>query len=118
MDTWKVGPVELKSRLILGSGKYKDFGVMREAIAAAKAEVVTVSVRRVELKAPGHVGLLEALEGVRLLPNTAGARTAEEAVRRIRERAEAAAQALEALPPSPFREALRELALKEAERVR
>ena len=39
MDTWKVGPVELKSRLILGSGKYKDFGVMREAIAAAKAEV-------------------------------------------------------------------------------
>ena len=84
MDTWKVGPVELKSRLILGSGKYKDFGVMREAIAAAKAEVVTVSVRRVELKAPGHVGLLEALEGVRLLPNTAGARTAEEAVRLAR----------------------------------
>lgn len=84
MDTWKVGPVELKSRLILGSGKYEDFGVMREAIAAAKAEVVTVSVRRVELKAPGHVGLLEALEGVRLLPNTAGARTAEEAVRLAR----------------------------------
>ena len=42
MDTWKVGPVELKSRLILGSGKYKDFGVMREAIAAAKAEVVII----------------------------------------------------------------------------
>mgnify|MGYP003433532344 FL=1 len=84
MDTWKVGPVALKSRLILGSGKYKDFGVMREAIAAAKAEVVTVSIRRVELKAPGHVGLLEALEGVRLLANTAGARTAEEAVRLAR----------------------------------
>jgi thiazole synthase len=84
MDTWKVGDVELKSRLILGSGKYRDFGVMREAIRAAGAEVVTVSVRRVELKAPGHVGLLEALEGVRLLPNTAGAKTAEEAVRLAR----------------------------------
>jgi thiazole synthase len=56
MDTWKVGDVELKSRLILGSGKYRDFGVMREAIRAAGAEVVTVSVRRVELKAPGACG--------------------------------------------------------------
>lgn len=56
------------------------------------------------------------LERVRALARESGA--AEEAVRRIRERAEAAAQALEALPPSPFREALRELALKEAERVR
>lgn len=72
MDTWKVGPVELKSRLILGSGKYEDFGVMREAIAAAKAEVVTVSVRRVELKAPGHVGLLEALEGLGFSPTPQG----------------------------------------------
>ncbi len=84
MDTWKVGNLELRSRLILGSGKFKDFAVMREALQAARAEVVTVSVRRVELKAPGHVGLLEALEGVRLLPNTAGARTAEEAVRLAR----------------------------------
>ncbi|RTG95833.1 thiazole synthase, partial [Thermus scotoductus] len=60
MDSWKVGDRELKSRLILGSGKFKDFGVMREAIEAAGAEVVTVSVRRVEVGAPGHVGLLEA----------------------------------------------------------
>ena len=56
------------------------------------------------------------LERVRALARESGA--AEEAVRRIRERDEAAAQALEALPPSPFREALREIALKEAERVR
>lgn len=86
MDTWKIGNEEFRSRLILGSGKFKDFGLMREALRAAQAEVVTVSVRRVELKAPGHVGLLEALEGtgVRLLPNTAGARTAEEAIRLAR----------------------------------
>ncbi|MCS7219017.1 MAG: thiazole synthase [Thermus sp.] len=84
MDTWQVGGITLQSRLILGSGKFRDFGVMREAIQAAGAEVVTVSVRRVEVGAPGHVGLLEALEGVRLLPNTAGARTAEEAVRLAR----------------------------------
>lgn len=81
MDTWKVGDIELKSRLILGSGKFRDFGVMREAIKAAGAEVVTVAIRRVEARMPGHVGLLETLEGVRLLPNTAGARTAEEALR-------------------------------------
>ncbi|WP_243091113.1 thiazole synthase [Thermus neutrinimicus] len=81
MDTWKVGDTELKSRLILGSGKFKDFGVMREAVRASGAEVVTVAIRRVEAKMPGHVGLLEALEGVRLLPNTAGAKTAEEALR-------------------------------------
>ncbi|GAA5334823.1 MULTISPECIES: thiazole synthase [Thermus] len=84
MDAWQVGPITLTSRLILGSGKFRDFGVMREALKAARAEVVTVSVRRVEVGAPGHVGLLEALEGVRLLPNTAGARTAEEAVRLAR----------------------------------
>jgi len=84
MGAWRVGDIELESRLILGSGKFKDFWVMREAIQAAAAQVITVSVRRVEVKAPGHVGLLEALEGVRLLPNTAGAKTAEEAVRLAR----------------------------------
>ncbi len=86
METWRVGSKELRSRLLMGSGKFKDLGLMREAIQAAGAEVVTVSVRRVETKAPGHVGLLEALEGlgVTLLPNTAGARTAEEAVRLAR----------------------------------
>lgn len=50
MDTWKVGDTELRSRLILGSGKFKDFGVMREAIRVSGAEVVTVAIRRVEAK--------------------------------------------------------------------
>lgn len=81
MESFRIGQSEFKSRLILGSGKFRDFALMREAIAAAGAEVVTVSIRRVEARAQGHVGLLEALEGVRLLPNTAGAQTAEQALR-------------------------------------
>jgi len=71
-----------KSRLIVGTGKYRDRGVMREALEASGAEMVTVSIRRVEIGAPGHQGLLEEVMGkYRLLPNTAGAKTAEEAVR-------------------------------------
>lgn len=86
------GPVEdplviagtiFRSRLMVGTGKYADFGVMREAIAASGAEIVTVSIRRVELGAPGHHGILDAidLDRLQLLPNTAGCRTADEAVR-------------------------------------
>src|SRR5687767_6509324 len=73
----------LRSRLMVGTGKYRDFAVMREAIAASGAEVVTVSIRRVEIGAPGHAGILDAMDlsAYRLLPNTAGCRTAEEAVR-------------------------------------
>lgn len=72
-----------RSRLMVGTGKYRDYVVMREAIAASGAEIVTVSIRRVELAAPGHVGILDAIDlsEYQLLPNTAGCRTADEAVR-------------------------------------
>jgi thiazole synthase len=68
---------------MLGTGKYTSFDVMRDAIAASGAEIVTVSIRRVEIGAPGHVGILDAIDlsGMQLLPNTAGCRTTEEAVR-------------------------------------
>lgn len=71
------------SRLMLGTGKFTDLHVMREALEASGTQIVTVAIRRVELGAPGHVGLLDALDLDRyqLLPNTAGCRTAEEAVR-------------------------------------
>ena len=71
------------SRLMLGTGKYKDFGVMREALVASGTEIVTVSIRRVEIGAPGHQGILDAIDlsAYQLLPNTAGCKTAEEAVR-------------------------------------
>lgn len=82
-DSLVIGGVPLRSRLMVGTGKYADFALMREAIAASGAEVVTVSIRRVELGAPGHAGILDALDlsAYRLLPNTAGCRTADEALR-------------------------------------
>lgn len=71
------------SRLMVGTGKYTSFDVMRDAIAASGAQIVTVSIRRVEINAPGHAGILDALDlsAFQLLPNTAGCRTTEEAVR-------------------------------------
>lgn len=82
-DALVIGGREFGSRLMLGTGKYRDFGVMREALAASGTEIVTVSIRRVELGAPGHTGILDAIDlsAYHLLPNTAGCRTADEAVR-------------------------------------
>lgn len=82
-DTLTIAGQSFTSRLMLGTGKYPDFTVMRDAVEASGAEIVTVSIRRVELKSAGHDGLLDALDWDRyqLLPNTAGCRTAEEAVR-------------------------------------
>jgi len=82
-DRLTIGGRAFTSRLIIGTGKYKDFGVMREAHAASGAEIVTVSIRRVEIGAPGHQGILDHIDlgRHRLLPNTAGCRTWDEAVR-------------------------------------
>ncbi|WP_261664966.1 thiazole synthase [Deinococcus sp. Marseille-Q6407] len=82
-DLLTIGGRQFSSRLMLGTGKYPNFSVMRDAIEASGAQIVTVSIRRVELKSAGHDGLLDALDWNRyqLLPNTAGCRTAEEAVR-------------------------------------
>ncbi|AWR86187.1 thiazole synthase [Meiothermus taiwanensis] len=86
MNALIIAGQRLNSRLLVGTGKYRDFTLMREALEASGAEVVTVSIRRVEAKAPGHQGLLEALDWqrYRVLPNTAGARTAAEALRLAR----------------------------------
>jgi thiazole synthase len=72
-----------RSRLMLGTGKYRDFGVMKEALAESGAEIVTVAIRRVEIGAPGHEGILDSIDRDRyhLLPNTAGCKTVEEALR-------------------------------------
>ncbi|MEB3212489.1 MAG: thiazole synthase, partial [Leptolyngbyaceae bacterium] len=71
------------SRLMTGTGKYRNFDQMNQAIAASGCQIVTVAVRRVQTQAPGHEGLAEALDWTKLwmLPNTAGCKTAEEAIR-------------------------------------
>ncbi|WP_375335966.1 thiazole synthase [Microcoleus sp. FACHB-831] len=74
---------KFRSRLMTGTGKYRSLEDMRQSIAASGSEIVTVAVRRVQTKAPGHEGLAEALDWTKLwmLPNTAGCQTAEEAIR-------------------------------------
>ena len=72
-----------QSRLMTGTGKYRNFEDMRQSIAASGCEIITVAVRRVQTNAPGHEGLADALDWKKLwmLPNTAGCKTAEEAIR-------------------------------------
>ncbi len=82
-DTLVIAGRRFTSRLMTGSGKYRDFETMGQSIAASGCEIVTVAVRRVQAQAPGHVGLAEAIDWQRIwmLPNTAGCKTADEAVR-------------------------------------
>lgn len=74
---------EFNSRLFLGTGKYRDMNEMNDALEGSGTEMVTVAVRRVDLKAPGHENLMESLDTSKyfILPNTAGCATADEAVR-------------------------------------
>ncbi len=71
------------SRLMTGTGKYRNLEEMQQSIITSSCQIVTVAVRRVQTKAPGHEGLAEALDWTKLwmLPNTAGCQTAEEAIR-------------------------------------
>ena len=71
------------SRLMTGTGKYPSMQAMQASVAASGCEIITVAVRRVQTKAPGHEGLAEAIDWnkIWMLPNTAGCKTAEEAVR-------------------------------------
>jgi thiazole synthase len=71
------------SRLMTGTGKYRNIEEMQQSVIASGCEIVTVAVRRVQTKAPGHENLAEALDWTKLwmLPNTAGCQTAEEAIR-------------------------------------
>jgi thiazole synthase len=72
-----------QSRLMTGTGKYRNFDEMRQSVVASGCEIVTVAVRRVQTNAPGHEGLAEALDWQKIwmLPNTAGCQTADEAIR-------------------------------------
>jgi thiazole synthase len=70
----------LRSRLVLGTGRFPSLAVMAEAIAASGSELVTVALRRVDPQARGSLIDVLAHAGVQLLPNTAGCHTARDAV--------------------------------------
>jgi thiazole synthase len=78
-----IAGVELRSRLFLGTGKYRSDEDMLAALEASGAELVTVALRRLDLDDPKKRTILDVIDWkrYRILPNTAGCRTAEEAVR-------------------------------------
>jgi len=86
-DSYKIGPKTFTSRLIVGSGKYKDFAVTREATIASGAEMITVAVRRVNITDSSKENLLEYLadlDYLTILPNTAGCYSVEDCLRTAR----------------------------------
>jgi thiazole synthase len=82
----ELGGRKFTSRLIVGTGKYKDFAETRAAVEASGAEIVTVAVRRVNITDRKRENLLDFIDPKRyqILPNTAGCYTAEEAIRTCR----------------------------------
>jgi thiazole synthase len=85
-DSWTVAGRTFRSRLIVGTGKYKDFAQNAAALEASGAEIVTVAVRRVNVSDPNAPMLTDFINPKRYtyLPNTAGCFTAEEAIRTLR----------------------------------
>ncbi len=85
-DTWTVAGRTFRSRLIVGTGKYKDFAQNAAAVAASGAEIVTVAVRRVNVSDPKAPMLTDFIDPKKItyLPNTAGCFNADDAIRTLR----------------------------------
>jgi thiazole synthase len=85
-DPFVLAGKEYQSRLIVGTGKYKDFAETKRAIEVSGAEIVTVAVRRVNITDSSKENLLDYLDPKKytILPNTAGCYTVEDAVRTCR----------------------------------
>lgn len=81
-DFLEIAGKKFTSRLIAGTGKYQNMGMMVEAIKASGAEIVTVAIRRLDLENPNEKSILDYLDWTKysVLPNTAGCRTVEEAL--------------------------------------
>ncbi len=87
LDPLVIGGKSYHSRLLIGTGKYKDFAETRAAVEASGAEIVTVAIRRTNIgQNKGEPSLLDFLPPTKytLLPNTAGCYTADDAVRTLR----------------------------------
>ena len=84
-DALVIGGKSFRSRLMLGTGKYRNAGEMNAALESSGCEIVTVALRRIDLDAPTR-SILDEIDWKRyhILPNTAGARTADEAIRTAR----------------------------------
>jgi thiazole synthase len=82
MDKLKIADKFFESRLLIGTGKFASSKIMAEAIAASGCQIVTVALRRVDIENPND-NMLSAIDRDKylLLPNTSGARNADEAVR-------------------------------------
>jgi thiazole synthase len=85
-DQWTVAGRSYASRLIVGTGKYKDFAQNKAAVEASGAEIVTVAVRRVNVTDKSQPMLVDFIDPKRYtyLPNTAGCYTADDAIRTLR----------------------------------
>jgi len=85
-DTLRIGKFRFQSRLFVGTGKYESVEQTRQALIASGAEIVTVALRRVDLKDRASGSLMELVMSKRwtILPNTAGCYTAGDAVRTLR----------------------------------
>ena len=85
-DSWTVAGRTFHSRLIVGTGKYKDFAQNAAALEASGAEIVTVAVRRVNVSDPAAPMLTDFIDPRKTtyLPNTAGCFTADDAIRTLR----------------------------------
>src|SRR5882672_6528041 len=82
-DTLVIAGTELRSRVFVGTGKYSDDATMVAALEASGCELVTVALRRLDLDNPKKKTMLDVIDWkrYRILPNTAGCRTADEAIR-------------------------------------
>ena len=86
-DQLTIGARSYRSRLLLGTGKYRDLEETRRAVEASGAEIITVAIRRTNIgQNPGEPNLLDVLPPARytILPNTAGCYSAEDAIRTLR----------------------------------
>ncbi|MCL6589974.1 MAG: thiazole synthase [Firmicutes bacterium] len=80
-DKLIIGGIELRSRLFVGTGKYASHDLIPKIVGASNASVITVALRRVDFDTPGENMLDYIPKGTVVMPNTSGARNAEEAVR-------------------------------------
>lgn len=83
-DALIIGKTRIHSRLITGSGKYRDDRIIKDVLEAAQCDIITVALRRMDFDHPTQSVISHIPKGKIVLPNTSGARNAEEAIRLAR----------------------------------